>query len=357
MGREKYNLICLLLLAFTLCLAGCPSSGNITPAVSSNAIYITNSLNGTLYKYDWDTLNLISQINTISQIKKFPVALRMVLDKEGKNLYTINPHNNSLIFVNAQSFLIEHTFELKDQPSDIVYLANAQKVGVSLPLSKEVQFWDVKNFNLIDTIRFEYFPGHLISSPDGKSIFVLISTEKDEPNDLLLVINSQNGTILGEVRLIKDWHEITVTQNGEFAYISNRQACSISVVNTKTLQIIKTFNNITKREFPNATIDDLAISLKGDHLYFCDDQSNYIRAIDIKNGQITNELEVGDGAHSLCLSNHGTYLIVVDWGKIGIDSPAKKKGSFSIIDISSWKIINKKLLETGGDIALASPSL
>jgi DNA-binding beta-propeller fold protein YncE len=325
---------------------------NISPA-----IYISNSLNGTLYKYDWDTLNLISQINTISQIEAKPSALRMALDKEGKNLYAINNSNNTLISVNTQSFLIEHTIELQDQPSDIVYLSDTPELCVSLPHLKEIQFWDVKTFNLTDTVKFENFPGRLISSPNGKSIFVLTSTKKDEPYDLFLVLNSKNGSILGEVRLIKDWHEIAVTQNGELAYLSNRASCSISVINTKTLQIIKTFSNITKREFPDATIGNLAISLKGDILYFCDNQSNYIRSIASKSGKLVNELEVTPRVNNLYLSNHGMYLIAVDWGGIGIDSPGKIPGSISIIDISSWKIINVKSLDTGVNMVLASPSL
>lgn len=345
MKLKIIQLLCVVGL-FSLLFSSCVShKGSSTPA-----IHISN-YNGTIYKYDWGTLKLSSQAFV------GPGIVRVASDDEGRHLYAISPDKHTLAAINAQTYAIEKNVILDEKPGDIAYLYGSAKLYIALPALKAITILSVPSFKLAGTIKLNSFPDRLVSSPDGSRLYVVVGAEEDSPPESLIAIDAKTGTLVGEVKLLKDWHELAITKLGDYMYVSNRRSGSVTVVNLNNFRVENTFENITKRSFPDGTVGGMVISPNSDYLYFCDDQSNYIRVIDLRNGEIAKEIMVDPRITSLYISRRGDYLISIFTGYLGIDVPYKGPGSVSIIDIASWKVTKKFEIENGGFNIILSPSL
>ena len=314
------------------------------------AIHVSN-FNGTIYRYDWETLKISSQAFV------GPGLVRMAFDDEGRHLYAIRPDKHTLAAINAQTYAIEKKVILDEKPGDIAYLYGSAKLYIALPALKAITILSVPSFKLAGTIKLNSFPDRLVSSPDGSRLYVVAGAEEDSPPESLIAIDAKTGTLVGEVKLLKDWHELAITKLGDHAYVSNRTSGSITVVNLNNFKVENTFENITRRSFPDGTVGDVAISPKSEYLYFCDDQSNYIRVIDLSDGEIAKEITVDPNITNLYMSRSGEYLISVFTGYLGIDVPYKGSGLISIIDTASWKVTKKFEIENGGFSVILSPPL
>lgn len=111
---------------------------------------------------------------------------------------------------------------------------------------------------------------------------------------------------------------MVVSPDGKYAYVGSRSDDRISIVNLQGLYLKTTIANITKRKFPDGTLDGLAISPDSKYLYVSDLQSDYVAIIDLRENRVITEITVDQGPMDLDISADGRYLFTLATGTSAI---------------------------------------
>jgi DNA-binding beta-propeller fold protein YncE len=305
-----------------------------------NFIYVCNYSNGTIYIYNLATFKLISQVFVGKEA-------RIVPSPSKPQLCAISRISHNLSFINMGTNSLEKQITLTETPGDVAYISGSDDICVTLPASKQIQILKAPLFNVEKTYTLEEFPDRLATSPDGNIVYITTGFKLNEPTEHLLALDLATGIKTAEIDLVKDWHYLAIPKQGNQIYVTNRASCTISKINTRSFQIENTFANITRRQFPDATIGEIVISPDNNYLFFNDDQADYIRAINLRTGAIDKEISVENGSWGMYISSSGHYLLSVAQGGIGIETGDKQPGSVTIIDMALWKVICRMWIDNG----------
>lgn len=131
----------------------------------------------------------------------------------------------------------------------------------------------------------------------------------------VLIIDSKNLTVTGEINVGKDPAELITSANG-FAYVTNRQDNTVSVINTDTHQEVST---ISVGKTPRG------LTTFGRQLFVANFGDNTISVIDMKTEKVTKTISTGKKPLDLRISPDGRTLYVANYGG----------NTISVIDIST----------------------
>jgi DNA-binding beta-propeller fold protein YncE len=303
-------------------------------------IYVCNYRKGTIYIYNLGSFKLISQIFVGKEAMIVP-------SPSNSQLCAMARSTNMLSLINMKTNALEKEITLSETPGDVTYISNSNDICVTLPASKQIQVLKAPLFNVEKTFTLEEFPDRIDASPDGRMVYITTGSNPWDATEHLLALDLTTGIKAAEIDLVKDWHELALPKKGHQIYVTNRSSCTISKINTSSFQIEDIFSNITKRQFPDATIGEIVLSPDNNYLFFNDDQADYIRAINLRTSAIDKELSVENGSWGIYISNSGHYLLTVAPGGIGIETGDKQPGSVTIIDTASWKVICRIWIDNG----------
>ena len=353
----RLRILLVTLAIVVILLAGCtrpteqplPDEATVIYASDMNTEIYVRSF-GTIYGYDWETLELTSQIF-------FGEGIRMTFSGDRQYLYVISSDKGALSMVNTRTNALEKTIALNTAPVDIIYLPDSNSICVALQPQRAIQVLRADDLGIISTFQLDGFPYRLARSPDGSVIYTNMSSQLDKSPTSLLALDQREGTILGTTELAKGSYELAVPQHGKHIYISKWASGSVTVVDSETLQVARNFEDITKLQFPDSTLDGIAVSPDDDYLYFCDGQSDYIRAIELQEGKLNKEITL-KRLSGIFITNSGRYLFAVYQGWFDMHNPSNKTpGSLYVIDIDAWQVIHQFDIVFGSVGVVASPSL
>ena len=162
-------------------------------------------------------------------------------------------------------------------------------------------------------------PIEVAVSPDGARLFVLCSG-----TDELVLADAHTGKLLGRVAVGHVPKGLYL--NGRNAFVANSWSDTVSVVDTGTLQVVRTLKTGFE---PNAVLADRA----GDTVYTANRISNDISVIDLASGTETRRLPAGRGASYLTPSPDGRSVYCTHiYPNIGRQHRAPPESEITVID-------------------------
>ena len=162
-------------------------------------------------------------------------------------------------------------------------------------------------------------PIEVAVSPDGARLFVLCSG-----TDELVLADAHTGKLLGRVAVGHVPKGLYL--NGRNAFVANSWSDTVSVVDTGTLQVVRTLKTGFE---PNAVLADRA----GATVYTANRISNDISVIDLASGTETRRLPAGRGASYLTPSPDGRSVYCTHiYPNIGRQHRAPPESEITVID-------------------------
>ena len=317
-----------------------------------------SSNNQTSYSYiDQGHYKVTAQVrdsnNAVSSFsRKFTVLTNLVdnsknssqlqCDASSRRIYTINPDNNTLTAINADTSNVIYEINVCQDPCGVALTSSGQ-LWISCHDSDNLQVRQANNGNLIETIGTGYgsAPMHVIISPDDSVAYVSLQGKGE-----LQKFNTTTRTLLGQVDLGPRPTALAINNDGSHIYVSRlispRQHAEIWDVNTATMSLSRT---LKIRKFGGEINADgtgsgrgvanyltgLTLSRDGSSLWFNAtkantergllfyndlDQDNTMRnvigQIDLNDGSVLRSIDIdnSDSASSISKSPLGDYLLV-----------------------------------------------
>jgi YVTN family beta-propeller protein len=128
-------------------------------------------------------------------------------------------------------------------------------------------------------------------SPDGRTLYVA-----DQLAGGVWELNPSRFRVIGFLRTGAGAHGLYPSRDGQFMYVSNRQAGTISVVSFRTRRVVKTW------QLPLPASPDMGgVSADGSTLWLSGRYNGVVYAIDTRTGHLRATIPVGSGPHGLCV--------------------------------------------------------
>ncbi len=166
--------------------------------------------------------------------------------------------------------------------------AMKKKIDHSIPEPSEISLIEYKS------------PHHLALSKDGKRLYTAC-----EASDSLIVVDTQSGEILAEIKIENQPHDVCLSPDETRAYVSNRGTDTVSVVDTQSFQVVGT---IEVGDEPHGVMTDL----EGELLYVVNTGSYDVSVVDLKEGKEIKRLSAARGAWGIERSPDGKQLYVTN---------------------------------------------
>jgi YVTN family beta-propeller protein len=241
--------------------------------------YIPNADEGSISVIDTAKDKMINKIKVDSQLSDGIEASR-----DGKYIYAGNYSKGELIVIEAKTGKVEKRI----------------RTG--------------KNLHGIDL------------TPDGKNLYLASGDFKEgEEYNYISVVNTKTLKIVKEIRTTsKSPAHIDFSQDGSLAYVSNILSNDISLIDTKSKEIIAT---IPVGRIPN----EVEPSKNDKYLYVANVTDGTVSVVDILKRKEIKTIKAGEGTHGLTLSPDGKYLYAAN----------RTSNDLIKFDLTNYKIVEK----------------
>ena len=271
-----------------------------------------------------------------------------------------------------------------DKLSSIV-TKHLPRVYVPNRSSNDVWVIDPATFKVVDKFRVGVHPQHVVPSWDLKTLWVNNNAEGrndgsvtpidpltgkpgksipvDDPYNMYFTPDGNAAIIVAEARKrldFRDPHTMTMkysidTPNcsginhadfsidGRYAIFTCEYGGSVAKVDLVEKKVIG-YLKLSKGGMPQ----DVRISPDGKVFYVADMKAEGVFVVDGDKFVEIGHIKTGLGAHGLYPSRDGTQLYVANRGVARVYGPPKGKGSVSVIDFATGKVVNNWPIPGGG---------
>jgi YVTN family beta-propeller protein len=227
----------------------------------------------------------------------------IALSADGAFLYvtTVNPAyytpgHDTLTVIDTTTRQVLGTIPLQVRPNGLAVASN----GLVYVTADALEVIDTKGLASIGTVPLDTPGGVVAVTPDARLVYVGTS---DGYASSIEVLDTATDTISNRIRVPYAVGGLAVTPDGRFLYATST-AGTISVIDVATNQIVTTLK-ATRAEC-------VAISPDGAFAYVCDRDAMRILVIDTATRSIAGSIAVAEFPRYLAVSPDGTRLYVAD---------------------------------------------
>lgn len=251
------------------------------------------------------------------------VGIRPMLDLNGYYLLLLN-QDPSITVIDPVVSMAGKTSTygivmLKRPPMDWAKSADSKRIFVSMPLVGQVAVVDTGNFKVERDIDVGPEPVRLAMQPDGRYLWV----GNNGPRGGVTVIDAQSLQPVLTAATGAGHHEIAFTDDSRLAFVSNREAGTVSVFDIARLKQIEELT-------PGPRPISLAYSALAGALYVADGRTGAITAYDGKSLAVRQVLQAAPGLGPLRLTPDERYAFALNT----LDN------SVVVVDVASNEIIH-----------------
>jgi len=211
---------------------------------------------------------------------------------------------------------------MKSPGEDWILTKDGEKLFVTLPAINQVAVIDTRGWKVVDYIDTGIKPTSITLQPDQK--YVWIGYEGNQPEASgVTVIDTATLKVAAQISTGAGRHEIVVSSDNRFAFISNREAKTVSIVDVQKLAKI---NDV--KVGPNPV--SLALSELSKAVYAVSETDGTIAVIDAQ-GQVLTTIKAKPGARSLRFAPGGRYGFVLN----------TTQSTLSIFDAASNRMLHE----------------
>ncbi len=201
---------------------------------------------------------------------------------------------------------------------------NQNYLFVSMPKAKQVAVIKTTTWEVVKNLDIPGIPVHTEFQADEAYLWVTYVSEEEENEEKtgVVAINVQNQNIEKVIPTGNGWHEITISDDNQFVYITNAKSNNVSAIDIHSLAVK---NQIAVADNPTTiTWSNLAQAAYVGHKSLGE-----ITVIDGEKQAISTTINVGKGLEQVTFAPGHRYGFVVN--------PAKDE--VSIFDASSNRIV------------------
>ena len=179
--------------------------------------------------------------------------------------------------------------------------ADQKRVYVAMPDTDSVAVVDLDSFRLESTIAVGDNPDRITTQPDGRYVWVGRTGEKSGVS----VIDTETSERVADIETGEGHHEIVVTGDNRFAYVTNRLSRTVSVIDVRTLK------KIADVPLEGAPIS-IAWSPLAEAVYVADGVSGTLTAIEPESRAIRGTIDLEPGLGPMKVTPDGRYAFVTN---------------------------------------------
>ena len=214
---------------------------------------------------------------------------------------------------------------LKSPGEDWLLTDDNKKLFVSMPASNQVALIDVPTWKVVASIDAGVKPARLALQHDQKYLWV--GTE-----DGVTVIDTVSAKPAAHIKTAAGAHEIVFNDDDSIAFVSNREASTLSVIDIPKLAALKQIK-LTARPVT------LAYSSLSKTAYVAGETGGSIVAIGGSRQDVIGRIEVAGGVHTIALPSEGHFGFALN----------ATKDSVNIFDVSSNRVVHTVPVEPDSD--------
>ncbi|MBW4023135.1 MAG: PQQ-binding-like beta-propeller repeat protein [Proteobacteria bacterium] len=229
--------------------------------------FVINSRSASIDEINVDTHHLIREVPV------FREPHHMALTPDGHSLIVGDTVGNALFFLDPRTGVLQRYITMSD-PYQLVFSPNGKYLTVAGLARNQVDIYDAQTFKLLHRIRADTMPSHLNYSPDSRNVYVSLQVSGQllaidtatgqvewkkrvgntpagvlwHDGKLLVGIMGEGhiaevdpatGDVTGTIPLKPGTHVMFVTHDGKLIYVTDRESGYISVLDAKTLAVLK----------------------------------------------------------------------------------------------------------------------
>ena len=202
---------------------------------------------------------------------------------------------------------------------DWVMTQDQAKIFVSIPEKKQIAVIDTSRWEVSHHIEAGLRPARLALQPDGQYLWAAGEGASDTS---LAAFRTDTFTPVARLPIGRGNHDLAVTSNSSFVFVTNGEDDSISIIDTRALAKMK---EIKIGRGPVAA----AYSELADALYVCATETGEITVLDTKTLAVTKTIRTKPGLAHIATAPGGRHVLAVN----------RKTDTVEIIDASSAEII------------------
>ncbi|WP_187672309.1 cytochrome D1 domain-containing protein [Zestomonas carbonaria] len=193
---------------------------------------------------------------------------------------------------------------LKRPPMDWVASADDRLLYVSMPDAGEVALVDTEKFQVLASLPAGRDPLRVALQPDGRYLWVG-NNARDEADSGVTVIDTQTREIVLQEATGKGHHEIAFSDDSRHAFVSNRDAGTVSVFDIAGL---KRLDDIPTGSNPLS----LAFSSLSQAVYVVDGREGRVTVLDARSLAVRKVIPLQQGVGPMGFSPDGRFGLVLN---------------------------------------------
>jgi 40-residue YVTN family beta-propeller repeat len=187
---------------------------------------------------------------------------------------------------------------------------------------------DPRSDTVIDTITTGVRARGIRMSPDGKRIYVALSTplnhKKQPGDDRIAVFDTSDGSIINVIQVGSDPEQLDISKDEKRLYVSNEDAGTLTIIDIQTGKPLATL-------VVGLEPEGITLSPDGRWAYVTAETSNTISVVDTVAQQVIKTFLVGARPRAVAFSPDGTRAYVSS--EVG--------QSLSVVDTSTHDVIGR----------------
>jgi DNA-binding beta-propeller fold protein YncE len=207
--------------------------------------------------------------------------------------------------------------------ADWVMSADRKRLYVSMPAAGQVAVIDTTTWKTIDRVDAGMAPTRLALQRDGRYLWIG-NDGTEEAGSGITVFDTVTLTVVARVKTGMGHHEIAFTDDDSLAFVTNKQAGTLSVIDIRALARV---SDIEVGALPVA----LAFSPLSKAVYVANEGDGTIVAVDGRRRDIVSRIKVQPGLGALRIPDDGPFGFVVN----------RSAGAVYIFDVSTNRLLHE----------------
>ena len=291
----KYKNLFLLLLAFLTAM--------YLKSAYSDYIFVSNENSDSITILDEKNRKIIKSISTGGRPRD------MKFSKDKTKLYIVVSEENHIAILNLNKLKITGYIKTGDDPEIFDISPNGKLLAVSNEDDNELTIIDLSTKKILKSIQnVGVEPEGVNFSPDGRYVYVT-----SEGTNSVIIIDPWKQEIINEILVgNRPRRGIFVNEGSEY-WVSNELNGSVTIINTKNFEIIKTISFSVKGiKSQDITPVDFAYSKKLEKVFVTLGSANHVAVVNTKSHDVENNILVGSRVWGAALTRNDKELIVTN---------------------------------------------
>jgi len=211
---------------------------------------------------------------------------------------------------------------LKSPGEDWLLTRDGELLFVTLPAINQVAVITTRSWKVIDYIDAGTTPTRITMQPDQH--YIWIANDGNEKDGGVTVIDPATLKVAAKIPTGAGGHDIVLSSDSSFAFVSNRESDSVSVIDVQKLAKL---NDVKVGPGPAS----MALSELSKAIYVASESDGSITVIDEQNQKVIARMKTKPGARSVRFAPGGRYGFVLN----------TKESTVNIFDAASNRMLHE----------------